>query len=459
MKTFLRAMASIMLVTVLVFFTMWRHNAFPDLSGITNFVVDAAGRLNNINDKEGITAGGRPADEKADFPDYVLSGEINPELEKRIYTAMMTQEKVVDIAEFHLDEGSLQSVVSRIRFLHPDLFFVDKTFGFTKDDFTDAVLTLKPRYLYNEEQTAQKMAEYQSFVQTIAAGAPADGNDFDKLLYLHDYFVREYEYDYDYEIRDAYHFFIEKKGVCQAYMLALIATADALGIEARPVTSSRMNHAWNMVKLDGVWYHIDITWDDTVSYPSYTSYDYFLQSDAGIVDIDRDRIDETVAEPDWHCDWEATQKATDVRYDKAVWRETNTPMIKGGNMYYCAVYTGVDESRNRSGAVYAGESPAVMGELFPIQSIWHLDGGSQYYMGCYAGLVMYGDLLIYNTHNSLRAYHTVEKRDYLLSIFANIGTDCIFGLTEVSQTGKVTCVVSSVAMGGLYYLMDYTIVA
>lgn len=43
-------------------------------------------------------------------------------------------------------------------------------------------------------------------------------------------------------------------------------------------------HAWNLVKLDGEWYHLDTTWND----PIYTgifkwlgeqTYDYFLISD------------------------------------------------------------------------------------------------------------------------------------------------------------------------------------
>ncbi len=458
MKTFLRAMSAFLLVVVLTSFTMWRQNAFPDLSGLTSFVTDTAERLNQIKNGGSLLGiGGRPADGNADFPQYDLSTEIDHELETRVYEAMLARQAEIDISDFSLSPESLQAFVSQIRFLHPDLFFVDKQFNFTKSELTDAILVLKPRYLYTEEEHNARMTTYRDHVQTIAALAPADGSDFDKILYLHDYFVREYSYDYSYTIRDAYTFFEQKTGVCQAYMLAFIAVADALGIESIPVTSNRMNHAWNMVKLDGNWYHVDVTWDDPGGYPSQVSYAYFLQSDAGIINIDKDHIDESKAEPDWHCDWSATQKATETRYDNAVWRTSQTPIIKGKGVYYCVVYVGVDEGQNRSGAIYAGDNPAVMGELLPINSIWRLEGGSQYYMGCYTGLAMYGDLLIYNTHNSLRAYNVVEKRDYLLNIFAEIGTDCIYGIAGVSESGTVTYVASSVAAGGMYYLMDYKI--
>lgn len=457
MKTFFRAMAGFLLVVVLFGFTVWRQDAFPDLSGITNFIADTADRLNNIKNGGAnlMGAGGRPTDENADFPKYDVSTAINPELEDLVYTAMLALESEIDISGYALSPDDLQAFVSQIRFLHPDLFFVDKQFNFTKDDQTNTIMVLKPHYLYDETEHNARMATYRHYVQTIAAGAPAQGSEFDKVLYLHDYFVREYSYDNTYTIRDAYTFFEVKTGVCQAYMLAFIAVAEELGIESVPVTSSRMNHAWNLVKVDGNWYHVDVTWDDTAGYPSQTSYAYFLQSDAGIINIDKDRVNESAANPDWHCDWSCTQRATETRYDNAVWRTSQSPIIKGNGVYYCAVYTEVDETRNQSGAIYAGDNPAVMGELLPIHSIWRAEGGEEYYLGCYTGLALYGDLLIYNTHNTLRAYHVTEKRDQLLKIFAEIGSDCIYGIAGVGADGTVSCVVSSVASEGEYYLLEH----
>ena len=43
-----------------------------------------------------------------------------------------------------------------------------------------------------------------------------------------------------------------------------------------------MNHAWNIVSLDGHYFHIDLTWDD--SDDEKISYNYFLKSDSQIKD-------------------------------------------------------------------------------------------------------------------------------------------------------------------------------
>ena len=99
-----------------------------------------------------------------------------------------------------------------------------------------------------------------------------------------------------------------------------------------------------------------------------------------------------------------------------------------------------------------------MGEILPINSIWRVEGGEKmYYVGCFAGLALYGDLLIYNTHNTLRAYNVVEKRDYLVKIFAEIGSDCIYGISGVGADGTVSCVVSAAASGETYYLIEHKI--
>ena len=54
---------------------------------------------------------------------------------------------------------------------------------------------------------------------------------------------------------------MEKKAVCAGYAKAFQLLLNALGIECTYVTSD--THAWNLVRLEGDYYHIDATWDDS----------------------------------------------------------------------------------------------------------------------------------------------------------------------------------------------------
>ena len=65
----------------------------------------------------------------------------------------------------------------------------------------------------------------------------------------------------------SYGAFVNHNAVCQGYALAFKVLMDRAGIPCCYVSSDAINHAWNMVRLDGNWYHVDVTWDD----PIYTS--------------------------------------------------------------------------------------------------------------------------------------------------------------------------------------------
>jgi len=57
---------------------------------------------------------------------------------------------------------------------------------------------------------------------------------------------------------------------------------DELGIDSivsRDVSHANKsnNHSWNMVKLSGTWYNLDITWDGEKSKDDVIAYNYFLE--------------------------------------------------------------------------------------------------------------------------------------------------------------------------------------
>jgi len=51
--------------------------------------------------------------------------------------------------------------------------------------------------------------------------------------------------------------------ICGGYSDIIAIYLNTLGIKNYKITSD--NHIWNLVELDGVWYHLDATWDDPVA--------------------------------------------------------------------------------------------------------------------------------------------------------------------------------------------------
>ena len=106
--------------------------------------------------------------------------------------------------------------------------------------------------------------------------------DFEKVRFVHDWIVKQYVYDSLTSVRTFHEAIAGKKAVCQGYALTFLAFMKQMGIPCHFVVSSNGAHSWNIVKVDGQWYHIDVTNDDPKSYESTTKnhpiYTFFLQS-------------------------------------------------------------------------------------------------------------------------------------------------------------------------------------
>lgn len=98
------------------------------------------------------------------------------------------------------------------------------------------------------------------------------GTDYTKVRTLHDWIIGYMYYDSSSIYKaNIYGAFAEKKGVCEAYARVFKYILDDVGIENILVTGNATNssgitedHMWNYVKLNGIWYAVDVTWDDPV---------------------------------------------------------------------------------------------------------------------------------------------------------------------------------------------------
>lgn len=102
-----------------------------------------------------------------------------------------------------------------------------------------------------------------------------DMTDREKVLAVHDYLVvhtiySEEEGNADY-LATAYSVLIDGEGQCQGYSEAFTALLMLSGVETQVISGDALDstatyqpHAWNLVKIDGDWYHVDATWDDPI---------------------------------------------------------------------------------------------------------------------------------------------------------------------------------------------------
>ena len=90
-----------------------------------------------------------------------------------------------------------------------------------------------------------------------------DGSDYEKALWLHDWLLKQLDYDHSLKWSSAESALTRRLGTCQAYESAYSKLLTAAGITNAETRDTYDGHTWNAMKLDGKWYQVDCTWDDT----------------------------------------------------------------------------------------------------------------------------------------------------------------------------------------------------
>ena len=105
----------------------------------------------------------------------------------------------------------------------------------------------------------------RSIVQSAVAQCnnETDGSDYQKALWLHDWLLNQMEYDLSLKWSSAESALTRGLGTCQAYESAYSMLLSTAGIENAEIRDTYDGHTWNAMKLDGEWYQVDCTWDDS----------------------------------------------------------------------------------------------------------------------------------------------------------------------------------------------------
>ena len=146
----------------------------------------------------------------------------------------------------------------------------------------NAKIKVQQNYLTNPQMEQYVDAQV---AQILSGLDPHSMSDFEKVKFVNDYIVKNTVYSTDTALspHSACAILKEQKGVCQGYALLALKMLRELGVETLYVVGEVHTgpHAWNLVKVDGNWYHLDTTWNDPLpDRGNNVGYKYFLISDS-----------------------------------------------------------------------------------------------------------------------------------------------------------------------------------
>ena len=215
------------------------------------------------------------------------------------YTIMLDAFTSREQREFPYE--SMQDV-SRIREYviadHPELFYVS---GVSVTTTTSSMLVfsntrhyIEGSYRYGADESRALRRQLDERAASCLAGMPDGADDYEKAKYLYEYIAENVSYDWDaYDSvvyseeegvgQTAVDALLNGSAVCAGYAAAFQYLAQSAGLPCIYVTGTARGdtHAWNVVQLDGAFYHVDSTWGDP----------QFVRDDGALSDSERINYD------------------------------------------------------------------------------------------------------------------------------------------------------------------------
>jgi len=199
--------------------------------------------------------------------------------EKSVYNAVLDaiNNFVVEISPItaSVTDTQVQRIVDYIQRDHPEIFWFQHGATFFFDTNTHIVNKLELKYCMTQEETKRRQEKIESATKTFLTAVNDSMSDYEVTLHIYENIIKLVDYDTiglerqkrtttsadtPDDLRSIYGVFVNKKAVCAGYAKALQYLLNLCGIECTYVTSE--THAWNLIKLEGEYYHIDVTWGD-----------------------------------------------------------------------------------------------------------------------------------------------------------------------------------------------------
>lgn len=206
----------------------------------------------------------------------------------RIVTGVEAMSSSIDLSGLKLTIPQLEKVLTYYRADYPQHFWLGSQY--TTKYTGSTVLSFQPQYSFTGSNIRSARSRFDAAVNEILKAVSACSTQFEQELVIHDYLANNTDYVLDAaNAHSAYGVFVDKKAVCEGYAKAFQYLCYQTGIPCLYVTgestspasssSTTVAHAWNIVKLDGKYYHVDATWDDQ---SPHIFYAYFNVTDARI---------------------------------------------------------------------------------------------------------------------------------------------------------------------------------
>ncbi|MBO5358321.1 MAG: hypothetical protein J6A78_03275 [Clostridia bacterium] len=243
---------------------------------------------------------------KESYYQYSTLGANGKKVYNDICAAIEATQNVVHLSRYNIGYDEMWIIYQKVIADNPQYFWVSKFIQYThwNENGNEKIVDLF--LFYTDGETTDNLGENGQLssvasrdkissqinavnqkIEEILSTIPSSYTEVEKERLIHDIVLSQISYDHSAvgqslsrvnysRVYDIYGALINKKAVCEGYSRLFQYLCYQVGLNATFVNgrSDNQAHAWNAVRLDGDWYHIDTTWDDG-STNGIPLYDYF----------------------------------------------------------------------------------------------------------------------------------------------------------------------------------------
>lgn len=219
-----------------------------------------------------------------DALDYVCALYLTGEDDAVSTSGMVLPDYTISYSSLSLERAT--DIFLMFNYSNPQYYFINGGYAYIESR------GIRVPTFYTEFQSGSKRSQatqamkntITSWESTIASA----GSTEQKAKAAHDLIAKKVQYDDNYLTnpenpfhQSAYSVFCDDHSVCAGYTKAFEMLMNGAGIDTIAVLST--DHAWNMIRINDSWYHMDCTWDDLDGYAGYEIiYKFFNRSEAVI---------------------------------------------------------------------------------------------------------------------------------------------------------------------------------
>ena len=195
-------------------------------------------------------------------------------------------------------------------------------------------------YSADKDTILSQKKEIQSAGAELESAVDMNGlTNLEIALAYHDYLAATTEYAHDHYLNNTltsedyslYGALINHSTVCQGYAQAFLYIMNRLNIDAGIAVSTNANHAWNVIKINGNWYHIDVTFDDPVrDQLGRATHNYFMLSTDDLLAKESSRSDYLI----YTKNGVEFSPTTDDSYADGFWSNTDAAMFVDDGLWF-----------------------------------------------------------------------------------------------------------------------------